>query len=294
MGCVSVSNSDLPPLTWLRAFEAAARHLSFTRAAGELNLTQSAVSQHVRSLEAFLGTELFLRKTRAIELTEAGSNYLPVLREAFDLIATGTQAFTGADRGRTMVLKCNLAFSAFWLAPRLDRLCARHPWLVLNVATPIWDPEKNAGRAAMDIRFGRREEMSPGARELAQQQYFPVCSPAIAKTGFDLASVPLFDCAGVTGSWAAWFKSGGGPEHAGRAVNLGSTYVISLMAARAGAGLAMGQDLLVSDLLASGDLVRPFDHAPALTESYFVIPPAAHAETPASRAFAEWLEEEIG
>ena len=84
----------LPPLNWLRAFETSARHLSFTLAASELNLTQSAVSQHVRSLESFLGRDLFLRKTRAIELTEAGANYLPVVREAFQMLASGTRAFT--------------------------------------------------------------------------------------------------------------------------------------------------------------------------------------------------------
>lgn len=117
-------SQSLPPLTWLRAFEATARHLSFTRAASELNLTQSAVSQHVRSLESFLNRALFLRKTRALELTEDGGNYLPVVREAFDLLASGTQAFIGADRGRSMVLQCNLAFSVFWLAPRLARLYA--------------------------------------------------------------------------------------------------------------------------------------------------------------------------
>ena len=285
--------TDLPPLTWLRAFEAAARHLSFTRAAGELNLTQSAVSQHVRSLEAFLGAELFLRKTRAMELTEAGSNYLPVVREAFDLIATGTQAFTGVDRGRTMVLNCNMAFSAFWLAPRLHRLYARHPWLVLNIVTPIWDPEKHAGRASMDIRFGRPEDMSPDAQQMSTERFSPVCSPAFAEAGIDLGTAQLFDCAGVTGSWDAWFKSGGGAGHAGRAVNLGSTYVIAFMAARGSAGLAMGHDTLVSDLIAKGELIRPSDHAPMLSESYFLTPPAPHAQTPASRALQEWLSEEI-
>ncbi|MEL7012264.1 MAG: LysR family transcriptional regulator [Pseudomonadota bacterium] len=286
-------STNLPPLTWLRAFEAAARHLSFTRAAGELNLTQSAVSQHVRSLEAFLGAELFIRKTRAMELTEAGSNYLPVVREAFDLIATGTQAFTGVDRGQTMVLNCNMAFSAFWLAPRLHRLYARHPWLVLNLVTPIWDPDKHTGRASMDIRFGRPEDMSPDARQLSRDRFYPVCSPAFAEVGIDLGTSPLFDCAGVTGSWDAWFKSGGGAGHAGRAVNLGSTYVIAFMAARGSAGLAMGHDTLVSDLIEKGEFIRPFDHAPLLSESYFLTPPPSHAQTPASRALEDWLNEEL-
>ena len=285
--------TDLPPLTWLRAFEAAARHLSFTRAAGELNLTQSAISQHVRSLEAFLGAELFVRRTRALNLTEAGSNYLPVVREAFDLIATGTQAFTGVDRGQTMVLNCSMAFSALWLAPRLHRLYARHPWIVLNIVTHIWDPDKNSGRAGMEIRFGRPEDMSPEARKIAGERFFPVCAPEFAAQGIDLAQAPLFDCAGITGTWDAWFKSGGGAGHAGRTVNLSSTYVVAFMAAKGRAGLTMAHDTIAANMLATGELVRPFEHAPLLSESYFLTPPPPHAQTPASRALEEWLKEEI-
>ncbi len=288
-----MSESNLPPLTWLRAFEAAARHLSFTRAAGELNLTQSAVSQHVRSLEAFLGAELFVRRTRALDLTEAGSNYLPVVREAFDLIATGTQALTGVDRGRSMVLNCSMAFSVMWLAPRLHRLYVHHPWIVLNIVTHIWDPDKNAGRAAMDIRFGRPEDMSPEARAITRERYFPVCSPSFAETAIDLAKAPLFDCAGITGTWDTWFNSGGWPSHVGRSVNLGSTYVVGLAAVRSDAGLCMAHDTLVSDGLAKGDYVAPFDHAPSLSEGYFFTPPAPHAQTPASQAFERWLTEEL-
>ena len=156
----------LPPLTWLRAFEATARHLSFTRADAELNLTQSAVSQHVRNLESFLGRELFIRKTRALQLTEDGANYVPVLHEAFDLLACGTQAFTGGDRGRHMVLQCNMAFSVLWLAPRPHRLQSQHPWLVLNIVNPIRDPERHAANAALEIRFGRPEDMSRTAKRL--------------------------------------------------------------------------------------------------------------------------------
>ena len=161
----------LPPLNWLRAFETSARHLSFTLAASELNLTQSAVSQHVRSLESFLGRDLFLRKTRAIELTEAGANYLPVVREAFQMLASGTRAFTGGDRGRTLTLHCNMAFSVHWLAPRLKRLYAAHPWIVLNIVTPIWDPERQAANAQVEIRFGRPEDMSPAAQQLTKERF---------------------------------------------------------------------------------------------------------------------------
>lgn len=286
--------SNLPPLTWLRAFEASARHLSFTRAAGELNLTQSAVSQHVRSLESFLGRELFVRKTRALELTEAGANYLPIVREAFDLIATGTRAFTGGDRGRHLVVQCNMGFSVFWLAPRLHRLYARHPWLVLNIVTPIWDPERHAAQAAMEIRFGRAEDMSAAAQRLTQDRFFPVCAPDYHGGRPDFDTATLFDCAGVTGTWEAWFKSQGRPFHRAGEVNLTSSFAIEITAALNGAGLAMAHDSLVTDLIGDGRLMRAGDHAPKLTEGYFLLPAASHAATPASEAFLAWLQDEIG
>ncbi|MBY6162527.1 LysR family transcriptional regulator [Mameliella alba] len=288
-----MTTDGLPPLTWLRAFEASARHLSFTRAAAELNLTQSAVSQHVRSLEAFLGRELFVRRTRAIDLTEAGANYLPVLREAFDLLASGTRAFTGGDRGRHLILQCNMAFSVIWLAPRLSRLLRQHPWLVLNIVTPIWDPERHSANAAMEIRFGRPEDMSAAAERLTQERFFPVCAPTFQEGRPDPDEAVLMDCAGLTGTWGAWFTSQGKPFDREGSVMLTSTFVIAIEAAKHGAGMAMAHDTLAGDMLADGRLVRPFDHCPDLTEAYFLLPPADHAATPASRAFEGWLRAEL-
>ena len=288
-----MSADGLPPLTWLRAFEASARHLSFTRAAAELNLTQSAISQHVRSLEAFLGRELFIRRTRAIALTEVGGNYLPVVREAFDLLAAGTLAFTGGGRGRNLVLQCNMGFSVLWLAPRLHRLQARHPWLVLNIVTPIWDPERHAANAAVEIRFGREEEMSASAERLAQERFFPVCRPDYQGGRPDPETAQLLDCAGLTGTWSAWFRTQGRPFARDGEITLTSTFVIAIQAVLHGAGLAMAHDMLVGDLLREGRLIRPFEHAPTLTEAYYLMPPPTHAATPASRAFLDWLREEL-
>ena len=106
--------NELPPLSWLRAFEAAARHLSFTLAAREIHVTQSAVSQHVRNLEDYLGCQLFIRKTRAIELTEAGENYLPIVGSAFQTIAAGTRSMIRSDPDKNLSVHCNLAFATFW------------------------------------------------------------------------------------------------------------------------------------------------------------------------------------
>lgn len=288
-----MTGSGLPPLSWLRAFEAAARHLSFTRAAQELNLTQSAISQHVRNLESYLGHALFIRRTRALELTEAGANYLPTIREAFDLLAAGTRAFTGGDRGQSVVVQCNLAFSAFWLTPRLKRLMERHPWLSLDIVTPVFDPERSAGAAAMEIRFCRASDIAGMAERLTQERYYPVCHPDFAGGQPDWHASPLFDCSGVVGNWEAWAGSQGESLPEGRRISLASTYVISLNAAIHGAGLAMAHDMLARDLIEAGRLIRPYDHAPDMAESYFLLAPARYGETPASRAFKDWIDEEM-
>lgn len=283
----------LPPMAWLRAFEAAARHLSFTLAGQELGLTQSAVSQHVRNLEHYLGRALFIRKTRAIALTEDGANYLPVVAEAFEGLRRGTEAFIGGAGGQTLTLQCNMAFSIFWLTPRLPRLYAAHPWLVLNIVTPIWDPERRAGSAAVEIRFGRAADVSPAAERLKTERYFPVCRPDYAAGAPDLNDARLFDCAGLTGTWSSWCASQDRPFHRAHQVNLGSTFVISMHAALAGAGVAMSHGSLADGLLADGSLIAPFGHRPELTEAYYLMPPASHDETPASRAFVVWLREEL-
>ncbi len=284
--------SGLPPLTWLRAFEESARHLNFTRAANELGLTQSAVSQHVRNLEAYLGRDLFIRKTRVLELTEDGANYLPSIREAFALIASGTRAFTGSPSGEIVRVQCNMAFSVFWLTPRLHRLYARYPWLVLDIVTPIWDPERHASQAAMEIRFGRPEEMLESAERLSTDNFFPVCTPGYQGGNIDLNTAVLFDCAGTTGTWDAWSKASNIPFSRSGNVNLASTYVISITAALNNAGMAMAHDTLVSDLLAKGQLVRPFEASVKQVEGYYLLPPSPHAMTPARETFLNWLREE--
>jgi LysR family glycine cleavage system transcriptional activator len=288
-----MASATLPHLTWLRAFEATARHLSFTLAARELNLTQSAVSQHVRNLESFLGRELFERRTRALELTEAGANYLPTVREAFDLIAQGTRSFIGGAPGRSILVQCNLGFSLFWLTPRLARLKQLHPWLTLNIVTPIWNPEREADQAALEIRFAREGDISSQAERLTRDRFFPVCRPDYQGGAVDLDTAVLFDCPGITGSWEAWFKSQGRSFTRGAEVMIGSTFGIGINAALQGAGIAMAHDTLVGDMIARGELVRPFDHAPPLSEGYFLLAPPRHAETPASRAFIAWMKSEL-
>ena len=141
----------LPPLGWLRAFEAAARHRSFTHAAAELNMTQSAVSQQIKALEGRLGRQLFHRRARSLELTETGSAYLPIVRDAFLTLSRGTQAITGGDM-RALNVHSNLSFASHWLAPRLGRFYAAHPDVQLNFVVEVWEPDGITAGADIELR----------------------------------------------------------------------------------------------------------------------------------------------
>ncbi|MEO0999909.1 MAG: LysR family transcriptional regulator [Pseudomonadota bacterium] len=277
----------LPPLSWLRAFEAAARHLSFTAAAGELSITQSAVSQHIRNLEGFLGRPLFERLPRALRLTEDGTNYLPTVRATLETLAAGTRSFRGAAPLRTITLQCNLGFAALRLAPLLPLFLADHPWVVVNLVTPVWDPDRWAPGADVEIRFGRLAEPPPGAERLTRETSFPVCAPGVRQDGA-LPELPLLDCAGVLGNWPRWLKSQGLPPPQ-RPVTLCSSFVVSLGAAMGGHGVAMAHDSVAADALASGRLVRAHPAAVDTPECYFLRGPAEHLATRASEALMSWL-----
>lgn len=288
-----MSANKLPHLTWLRAFEVSARHMSFTLAAQELGLTQSAISQHVRNLELHLGRDLFIRRTRALDLTEAGGNYLPIIREAFDLLTQGTRAVFGDGKGKSLIVQCNLGFALFWLTPRLSHFQATHPGIALNIVTPIWDPEGNTESSSLEIRFARDSDVPNGADRLTQDRFYPVCHPDYQNSVFDLQKATLFECSGLTGTWEAWFKSQARPFERWAEVNRGSTFGIAINAALEGAGFAMVHDTLVADMIANGRLVRPFNHAPALLEGYYLIPPIKANETKASQLFSKWLKAQM-
>ena len=163
---------QLPPLNWLRTFEAAARHLSFTGAGRDLNMTQSAVSQQIKSLEGYLGRPLFFRRARALELTQTGLSYLPVVRDAFRTLTHGTRAIT---RTTTDVLRvqCNLTFAIHWLAPRLSAFRAPHPDVQLDISTELWEPRDIAEGVDIEIRYSLRPSDTVPAEILHRDFYYP-------------------------------------------------------------------------------------------------------------------------
>jgi LysR family glycine cleavage system transcriptional activator len=287
----------LPPLNWLRAFEASARALSFTAAAEELSMTQSAVSQQIKSLESTMGRSLFLRRARGLELTDEGRGYLPTVQAAFAMLEEGTTVLQSRSHPDVLELQVNLSFALFWLTPRLGQFMDENPGVQLNLATSVWHEERPNHPAAMQIVFGLGKREGITGKRLTRDSIFPVCTPKVArqiKSLDDLLAQRLFDLPGTAQSWGAWLKAhpDGGTVPV-PTVHRASTWALSLDWARRGLGVALAHDTIANDLLASGQLVRPFDFSIPLKEAYYLIAPEGTRTRHASRVFKEWLLREM-
>ncbi|MDQ7071985.1 MAG: LysR substrate-binding domain-containing protein [Rhodobacterales bacterium] len=289
-----MAKQTLPPLNWLRAFESAARNLSFTDAALDLNMTQSAVSQQIKSLESHLGRALFHRRPKALELTETGLTYLPVVRDAFRTLSRGTRAITG-EAHNVVQVQCNLTFATHWLAPRLAKFRARHPDVRLNIMTDLWEPRELSDGADVEIRFSLRPSETTNAEVLRRDTYYPVAAPDYAVTLDTLAQQPLYDCSNLLCNWAAWAEDQGllwpNPP-----ITYATTFSISLAVALSGGGLALAHDAIAKHYIDNGQLVAPFGHRAMMQEAYFLICSpnlTANADKDAGAAkFADWVRAE--
>ena len=286
----------LPPLNWLRAFEAAARHMSFTAAATELHITQSAISQQIKSLEGYLGRPLFLRRPKSLQLTDSARAYLPTVEAAFRLLAEGTQPFFGGDHDSVLDIHANLAFCVYWLTPRLPGFLDAYPWVRLNVATSVWTTEHTRPYASVEIRFGSGAWEGITGERLTHETFYPVCTPSIAdglREPRDLLDKRLMDVSGMLESWNSWLRAENVPPPRGLTVHRASTFVITQEFARRGAAVALSHDLLAQDVIARGELKRPFEGALPLKEAYYLITPPKRSMTSAAQAFQSWLLAEM-
>jgi LysR family transcriptional regulator, glycine cleavage system transcriptional activator len=289
--------SRLPPLNWLRAFEASARALSFTAAAQELNMTQSAVSQQIKSLENALGRTLFLRRVRGLELTDEGRGYLPTVQAAFSMLEEGTKVLTGRNEPDVLELHANLSFALFWLSPRLGNFMDTYPWVQLNLATAIWSEERPNASASIHIVFGQNKREGKVGKRLTKDTIFPVCSPQLAKrikTIDQLLGQRLFDLPGTVQSWGSWLDAHAQKSTLARpAIHRASTWALSLDWAQRGLGVCLAHDTIANDLIAQGKLVRPFDFAVPMKESYYLVAPEGSQTHAATKAFRDWIASEM-
>lgn len=281
----------LPPLNWLRAFEAAARTLSFTGAAAELNITQSAVSQQIKALEGHLGQPLFHRRPRALELTRTGLMYLPVVRDAFRTLRRGTRTVLGPQK-QVLQIQSNITFAIHWLAPRMGRFHKRHPEIRLNLRTELWEPRDMAEGADIEIRYSLRPAEHLRAHLLRHDHYYPVTAPNYIVSLDDLPLHPLWDCANLMCNWPSWAEDRG-LNWADPPITYATTYSVSLAVAAAGVGVALAHDTIAQRLIQQGKLVAPFDHRVPMEEAYYLLAAPQVQDMPSAQAFTEWLLQEL-
>lgn len=290
----------LPSLLSLQAFEAAARHGSFTRAAEELHVTQGAVSRQVQALEEFLGLPLFHRVRKRIGLTAAGEAYRNRVRTALDRLDAATlelRAFKGA--GGVLNLAILPTFGTKWLIPRIPRFTARHPEVLVNFSTRIhaFDFEEEDLDAA--IHYGDGHWAGARVDPLMDEEVEVVCSPELARRNevrqpADLAGQTLLQISSRPHGWESWLQAAGLPTVDGGRGPRFEHHLMVIQAAQAGLGFAVLPTFLVEEELRQGSLVSPF---PGLrckaAKAYWLAYPERSKDLPALTAFRDWLVQEI-
>ncbi len=290
-----LEQQSLPPLNWLRAFECAARHLSFTAAAGELSLTQSAVSQHVRALELRLGTVLFVRKARGLALTNAGRKLLPAISGALSDLALATAMFTPGRTDNSLKISCNWAFSSAWLSPRVERFIDLNPGARIQIVSTLWPDDSLLSDLDVEIRYGARELVGEGAELLLADEVFPICSPGRAKnlrSVKDLYQLPLIQAVGSSDNWQSW-AANLGLEPPPVITHSVDSYALSLELARSGVGVALVSRLIADRSLVDGGLVMALDLVTPSKDNHYIVIRQDGAEDSLCQRFANWIRTEV-
>tara|TARA_B110000503_G_scaffold91365_1_gene137931 strand:+ start:277 stop:1176 length:900 start_codon:yes stop_codon:yes gene_type:complete len=197
-------------LTWLRTFEAAARHLNFTETATELGLTQTAVSLHIRSLEGRLGNRLFHRRARHLSLTEVGQAYVPTVRQSLSDINLATASLFGTTTSRMVTLKAPISTSALWLAPRLPKFREVHPDIELRLVSNIWTDTTGFDDVDIELRVGRGDWTDTSSEKLSDETIVPICSIGMGKSASkpqDIVKGPLIHVLGQEADWGRYFAA---------------------------------------------------------------------------------------
>jgi LysR family transcriptional regulator, glycine cleavage system transcriptional activator len=288
--------SRLPSLNGLRAFEAAARHLSFTLAATELNVTQTAISHQIRRLEEELGLRLFIRQNRALALTPQARDYLPGVRAAFNDLRLATERLLRSD-SNVLTVSALASMAAKWLLPRLPSFQQAHPGIDVRITTSIELIDFERGDVDAAIRYGRGQWPGLRADWLTADQLFPVCSPALLtgdhplRRPEDLAHHTLLhSSAGQYDDWRLWLTAAGLPVDISQRPGLTFDMIfMALQAAIDGSGVAMARTTYVEGDLAKGRLVVPFKISLPADAGFYLVSPEATAEVPKLAAFRAWL-----
>jgi LysR family transcriptional regulator, glycine cleavage system transcriptional activator len=286
----------LPTLTWLRAFEAAARTSSFTAAAAELNLTSGAISYQIRALEAHLGFALFERRPRGVKLTPMGVAYLPPVRKAFEELADSTVGLFGGSERVQIAVHAPVSLAALWLAPKLPAFSIANPAIDVRLSSVIWDNPVPDEATDLEIRYGSGHWHGYRSELLLNQSILPVCSPSLlraAQMNGDLATLLPRHLIHIMGHENHWLKVRQGLELANDPAIAGTsvdTTIAALELAAAGAGVALAHAIFLGAYFATGRLVNALPQEFADDNSYFVITPERPQRIRREvQLFCDWL-----
>jgi LysR family glycine cleavage system transcriptional activator len=289
---------NLPPLDLIQGFEAAARNLSFTKAADELFITQSAVSRQIRGLEEHLGVALFQRRHRALALTEQGRTLYRVATELLERLQETTDRLRADGASPHLTVTTTSGFASLWLIPRLRGFTALHPEVDVRISATYKLVNLERGLVDVAVRYCPREEAPEGATLLFEEELFPVCSPALVTEGPhplralpDLAHHALLHMDQAAGfqDWSTWLTAQGHPDLRPAASLRFDGYDQMISAALSGQGVGMGIGRLVSSLVREGRLVVPFSRSLVGQRAYYVIRSALTGSRPHVDAFVGWL-----
>lgn len=288
--------TTLPSLNGLRAFEAAARHLSFTRAADELNVTQTAVSHLIRRLEEQLDIKLFVRRNRALELTRTAQDYLPAVTTAFEDLRRATARLHRPERDGVLTVSTMASLAAKWLITRVAGFQEANPGIEVRISTSSHLVDFQREEVDMAVRYGLGSWPGLRANWLMAEDIFPVCSPSLLtgdnplRTPADLDHHTLLHATASREDWQLWLTAAGLPVSI--AARRGLTFDQSFMTSQAaveGLGVAMGRARLVEADIGAGRLVVPFDVVLPTDAGYYIVAPEATADTLKIALFRDWL-----
>jgi len=292
-----------PPLKAVRYFESAARHLSFSKAAEELNVTHSAISHQIKALEEWVGQPLFDRTGRALRLTEAGRQFLPPVRSAFQQLADAAQDLRQLCHGGPLTVSVLPSLASKWLVPRLFDFRTKHPEIEVRISAPERLEQVGQGGIDIAVRYGRGRWPGVETELLLQDDLFPVCSPLLMNgdpplreprdlAQFNLLSDSTWQAAQFD-FWHQWLEPAG---VTGLELKTGFSFNYSnllIQAAVDGLGVALGNTMLAGDDLRAGRLVKPFDISVPLDTAYYVVYAREALKRPKIRAFRDWLMDQI-
>jgi LysR family glycine cleavage system transcriptional activator len=283
----------LPSLNALKAFEAAARHESFTRAAEELCVTQGAVSHQVKALEAELAIKLFNRERQRLIITEAGRDYLAVVRDALDRVAVGTERLLQRQSAGVLTVSTSPDFAAKWLVHRLGHFAEAHGSIDLRVSATMHHVDFAREDVDMAVRHGDGNWPGLDAVQLSSEQLFAICSPKLLagrRSGkpADILRFPLIHLDGRA-DWTKWLRVAGISDENVRHGPVLNRASMVIDAAINGQGIALARTTLAAWDLINGRLVRPFAEALRLSKTYWIVCPKATSSMPKIVTFRDWL-----